>query len=85
MQLDDEESTPAIMLFLGSFILVPPISSDKARLAGRLPSWSSDFLSSWNFGQVTDGQTDSNTYEPIVHTHRCAKKLINALLSGMQQ
>ncbi len=41
---------------------------------------SSDFLSSMNFGQVTDRQTDIQTqydaYEPTVHTHRWAQKMI---------
>ena len=37
---------------------------------------SSDFLSSPNFGQVTDDQTQSDAYEPTVHMHRCAQQLI---------
>ncbi len=40
--------------------------------------WSSDLLSSLNFGPVTDGRTDrqteSDAYEPTVHKHRCAQK-----------
>ncbi len=35
---------------------------------------SSDFLSSLNFGPVTDIQTESDAYEPTVHMHRCAQK-----------
>ncbi len=35
---------------------------------------SSDFLSSLNFGQVTDIHTECNAYEPTVHTHRWAQK-----------
>ncbi len=36
---------------------------------------SSDFLSSMNFGQVTDRQTEYDAYEPTVHTHRWAQKM----------
>ncbi len=40
--------------------------------------FSSDFLSSLNFGQVTsrhtDIQTEYDAYEPTVHTHRWAQK-----------
>ncbi len=33
-----------------------------------------DFLSSLNFDQVTDGQTESDAYESTVHMHRCDQK-----------
>ena len=32
-------------------------------------------FSSLNFGEVTDGQTESDAYERTVHMHRCAQKL----------
>ncbi len=34
-----------------------------------------DFLSSLNYGPVTDRQTESDAYEPTVYMHRCAQKL----------
>ena len=44
-----------------------------------------ELFSSLNFGQVTtDGQMESDAYEPTVHMHRCAQKdqhttILNAL------
>ena len=35
-----------------------------------------------NFGPVTDGQTESDTYEPTVRKHRCAQKLACGLVMG---
>ncbi len=49
------------------------------------PSWDINSFTSLNFGQVTDIQTESDTYEATVHKHRCAQKtaqLIRPLAEG---
>ncbi len=77
MQLDVEESTPASdMTFIPELQLAVAIrqllKSGLVTFCPVLILVESEF---WSSHRRTDRQTDSDAYEPTVHTHRCAQKL----------
>ena len=83
MQLDVDVSPPAYIIKMKT----PACRTSRESMGYKTPHTtltflycpndflSSDFLSRVNFGQVTDIQTESDAYEPTVHTHRWAQKL----------
>ncbi len=79
MQLDVEVSLTANRLsHLNGRTQAADVSEFKLSLRYflRCDFLSSDLLSSLNFGPVTDIHTEYDAYEPTVHTHRWAKKVI---------
>ncbi len=88
MQLDIEESTPASACH---HVLISLQIGNCHNAITEI--WSSDFLSSRNLVQSefrsshrrTDRQTDSDAYEPTVHTHSCAQKAHVRLYTGKCQ